>query len=37
MPQPHMPAAVANPPPYEQVVGGEAYQKQSPYNPGFSS
>lgn len=25
-----------NPPPYDQVVRGEVYQKQSPYNPNYS-
>lgn len=36
MPMPHNPAMM-NPPSYNDVVGSEAYQKQAPYNPNFSS
>lgn len=25
-----------NPPSYDQVVSGEAYQKQAPYNPNYA-
>lgn len=37
MPMPQNPAAMMNPPSYNEVVGSEAYQKQAPYNPNFSS
>lgn len=36
MPMPQNPAMM-NPPSYNEVVGSEAYQKQAPYNPNFSS
>lgn len=36
MPMPQNPAMM-NPPSYNEVVGNEAYQKQAPYNPNFSS
>lgn len=40
MPQPGvmpMPPQHQNPPSYNEVVGNEAYQKQAPFNPNFSS
>lgn len=39
MPYPPMPQPQVdyNPPSYDQVIrGGEAYQKQAPYNPNFT-
>lgn len=37
MPMPMQNAAMMNPPSYNEVVGNEAYQKQAPYNPNYSS